>query len=625
MAINKEPIIIPTEEILNAQRELESIEDNNGLRNERGQFVSTDEFNSNRKIADQASLDDDERLQLGSLRNKLRDGELPEDFRRDFTLGRDQQIQQTLEVVEGRLGLDIDTRQDRKEARLEKMDSIRAKRIAKQEELAEQEQAAIKLEVSEFASGLRDATREEIEAEYNARLEQVDSRTDVDSSGKKVLKALLEQDRQKALADSAIDARNAEVIKSKAEDLQNQLADGMTASERAKAKTQQEAAAAKRAWKERMGVGQPQDASHSKKPDAPTLTYDPIVDGSYNEWVSRNNIDRLAHRQKLINLYDPINTSNHTGEAYKTDNLGRDRLLNNAKRAAKSLLQNREAVAQILNDPSQSSEEKKKAKRNLIETEKVYTELPLWDYIKNLYNMSDEDLRITHQETLELAKKELENEVAARAQKPHKQQTVEETRRQRASKWLKSRKDAAVLAIPRSMAWVGDKASLKKEQLTDEEKKKRGIYMVLGAAALGVVTYVAYKTMTDSSAINGVDGINGLDGGTPPPDINNGTEGLNGNGLDAGPDAAPNAPATPEPNAPPSAVQPPPETLPEHIGVLEAKGNTVWEDAHDHLIHLGNSSPSEAQILEETRRILELNEIPWEDTKKLPVGFKFQV
>jgi hypothetical protein len=69
------------------------------------------------------------------------------------------------------------------------------------------------------------------------------------------------------------------------------------------------------------------------------------------------------------------------------------------------------------------------------------------------------------------------------------------------------------------------------------------------------------------------------------------------------------------------------ETAPggENIGVLEANGSTIWEDAKANLIKHGTASPTDAQVMAETQRILDLNDLTWEDAKKLPVGYEFRV
>lgn len=61
------------------------------------------------------------------------------------------------------------------------------------------------------------------------------------------------------------------------------------------------------------------------------------------------------------------------------------------------------------------------------------------------------------------------------------------------------------------------------------------------------------------------------------------------------------------------------------IGILEEKGSNIWEDAEQNLISKGINGPSEAQIQAETQRILDLNNLSWEEARDLPVGYKFQV
>jgi hypothetical protein len=67
-----------------------------------------------------------------------------------------------------------------------------------------------------------------------------------------------------------------------------------------------------------------------------------------------------------------------------------------------------------------------------------------------------------------------------------------------------------------------------------------------------------------------------------------------------------------------------PEVNGNKIGALESKGGNIWTDVKDMLSENGNT-PTDAQIHEETERILQLNDLSWEDAENLPVGFEFKI
>lgn len=54
-------------------------------------------------------------------------------------------------------------------------------------------------------------------------------------------------------------------------------------------------------------------------------------------------------------------------------------------------------------------------------------------------------------------------------------------------------------------------------------------------------------------------------------------------------------------------------------------GDTIWAHAEQQLIREGNPDPTNAQILENTQRILDENGISWEEARRLPIGFQFKV
>lgn len=82
-----------------------------------------------------------------------------------------------------------------------------------------------------------------------------------------------------------------------------------------------------------------------------------------------------------------------------------------------------------------------------------------------------------------------------------------------------------------------------------------------------------------------------------------------------------------EPAQPLTEVQNTPEVVSDGnvVGVLEKNGGTIWGDAKSHLMNTGIFEPSNEQIQAEAQRILDLNNLTWDDATKLPVGYKFQI
>ncbi len=67
------------------------------------------------------------------------------------------------------------------------------------------------------------------------------------------------------------------------------------------------------------------------------------------------------------------------------------------------------------------------------------------------------------------------------------------------------------------------------------------------------------------------------------------------------------------------------DTVKHVTETLNHKGDTVWSHAQHELTSHGNLHPSELQIHAETQRILDLNNMSWDDARHLSVGTKLKV
>lgn len=232
-------------------------------------------------------LDDEQRLHLEQLRSQLQAGELPEDMKRDFNKGRERQISELLDAVTGRLSLDTDVRMAEKATHRANQDNIHSLRTELEDKVSKSEQAAIRTEVANYAKTLHETAAAAAKAEHAAKVAAIESRTDLDKGGKKLLRAHLEADLEKALKPQALDARNADKLSAKNADLQGQLAAGMTAEKRAEA-------AVKAAWREKMGLNKTEEpaAPESALQKDNGVEYEKKFGIPYKEWIELSGSDR---------------------------------------------------------------------------------------------------------------------------------------------------------------------------------------------------------------------------------------------------------------------------------------------------------------------------------------------
>ena len=273
---------------------------------EGGKFAPIDEIEKTRQAEEAvgaAKLSDVDKSHLGELRDTLAKGELPEGFKVDYKAGETTATAAArhLAEVEGRFAIDT-------EIRTTEANEVAAKEKAVMDEIeatAEREQTLISEEVGELAASLRKGAskvaKTEVNDRYDAELNEVDSRADLDGSGKALARAQINKERAKALEnalkDSALDARNQEALDAKRGELEARLARGETADVRKEIDKGRRKDAKRRDFRERVGTGSGLDADKRKI----DLEFDASKDGpNEREWLKLSPDQRRENRQKRV-------------------------------------------------------------------------------------------------------------------------------------------------------------------------------------------------------------------------------------------------------------------------------------------------------------------------------------
>ncbi len=273
---------------------------------EGGKFAPIDEIEKTRQAeeaAGSARLTEADKSHLTELRDTLAKGVLPEGFKIDYKAGETTATAAArhLAEVEGRFAIDT-------EIRTAEANEVAAKNKAVMDEIetaAEREQSLISDEVGKLAASLRKgaskAAKTEVNNKYDAELSAVDSRADLDGSGRALARAQINKERAKALEsalkDSALDARNQEALDAKRGELETRLARGETADVRKEIDRGRRKDAKRRDFRERIGTGSGLDADKRKI----DLEFDASKDGPNEvEWLKLSPDQRRENRQKRV-------------------------------------------------------------------------------------------------------------------------------------------------------------------------------------------------------------------------------------------------------------------------------------------------------------------------------------
>jgi len=273
---------------------------------EGGKFAPIEEIKKTKQaeeVAGAAKLTEVDKSHLAELRDTLAKGELPEGFKIDYKAGETTATAAArhLAEVEGRFAIDT-------EVRTAEAKEVAAKDKAVMDEIetaAEREQSLISDEVGKLAASLRKgaskAAKAEVKAKYDDELAEVDTRADLDGSGKALARAQINKERDRALEnalkDSALDARNQEALDAKRGELEARLARGETADVRKEIDRGRRKDAKRRDFRARIGTGSGLDADKRKI----DLEFDASKDGpNEREWLKLSPDQRRENRQKRV-------------------------------------------------------------------------------------------------------------------------------------------------------------------------------------------------------------------------------------------------------------------------------------------------------------------------------------
>lgn len=159
-------------------------------------FVARDEVSRVQDLAGKAELDDENSITFAQMMSDLQKGELPEGVKRDFKLGRNEQVKQLREKVEGRLELDNETRKqkrDESQARQQELRKERAELVKDKEQQMhselldlrkETEAKALETEMSSVDAKVEAAGGDAINKHYARREAEAEARKLAQKAGR---------------------------------------------------------------------------------------------------------------------------------------------------------------------------------------------------------------------------------------------------------------------------------------------------------------------------------------------------------------------------------------------------------------------------------------------------------